>query len=161
MLEEGLAVGKAIYDRYLPRDRNPYNEIECSDHYARAMSSYSAFMAICGYRYDGPEGKLGFGPRMQHDNFRAAFTTAEGWGRFSQTVKAGRQENTIELRYGKLHLRQLALAAAPDTQAGRAVVTLDGRNVDARFENDDAGTVIHFAQGLDITVRQTLRVQHV
>uniref|UniRef100_UPI003568F19A GH116 family glycosyl hydrolase n=1 Tax=Stieleria sp. TaxID=2795976 RepID=UPI003568F19A len=52
LVEKGLAIGKAIYDRYLPKDRNPYNEIECSDHYARAMSSYSAFMAVCGFRYD-------------------------------------------------------------------------------------------------------------
>ncbi|WP_286177863.1 GH116 family glycosyl hydrolase [Rhodopirellula sp. JC639] len=80
MLEKGLAIGKAIYDRYLPNDRNPYNEIECSDHYARAMASYSAFMAICGYRYDGPAGQLAFGPAMQQDNFRAAFTTSRRLG---------------------------------------------------------------------------------
>ena len=161
MVEKGLAIGKAIYDRYLPKDRNPYNEIECSDHYARAMASYAAFMAVCGYRYDGPEGKLAFGPRMQQDNFRAAFTTAEGWGRFSQTVQGGRQENAIELRYGKLHLKQLALDAAPGTQASKAVVTLDGRDIDARFQIDGPRTVIHFPQGLDIAAGQTLRVQHV
>ncbi len=160
MLEEGLAIGKAIYDRYLPRDRNPYNEIECSDHYARAMASYSAFMAICGYRYDGPEGKLAFGPRMQQDNFRAAFTTAEGWGRFRQTVTDGRQENAVELRYGKLHLKQLTLDSAPETRAGKVVITLDSREIDARFKNDDSGTVIQFPQGLDITAGQTLKVEH-
>jgi hypothetical protein len=161
LVEKGLAIGKAIYDRYLPKDRNPYNEIECSDHYARAMASYSAFMAICGYRYDGPEGKLAFGPRMQQDNFRAAFTTAEGWGAFSQTVKAGRQENTVELRYGKLHLKQLAIDAFPETQAGKAMVTLDGRDIDARLQKDGPRTVIRFPQGLDIVVGQTLKVQHV
>lgn len=161
MVEKGLAIGKAIYDRYLPRDRNPYNEIECSDHYARAMSSYSAFMAICGYRYDGPEGKLGFGPRIGQDNFRAAFTTAEGWGRFSQSVKAGGQENSIELRYGKLHLKQLALDVAPGTEAGKAMVTVDGGDIDARSEKDGTRTIIHFPQGLDMVVGQTLKVQHV
>ena len=65
MLTEGLAIGKAIYDRYQPEARNPYNEVECSDHYSRAMASYGAYMAICGYQYDGPAGKLAFGPRMQ------------------------------------------------------------------------------------------------
>ena len=160
MLEKGLAIGKAIYDRYLPRDRNPYNEIECSDHYARAMSSYSAFMAVCGYRYDGPEGKLAFGPKMQHDNFRAAFTTAEGWGQFSQTVQEGRQENTIELRYGKLQLRQLTLDAAPETKVGECVVTLDDHDVSAKVDRDDSGVVIRFPKGLNVVAGQLLKVRH-
>jgi len=73
--------------------------------------------------------KLAFGPRRQQDNFRAAFTAAEGWGRFSQTVQGGRQENAIELRYGKLHLGHLALDAARGTQASKVAVTLDGRNI--------------------------------
>jgi hypothetical protein len=97
---------------------------------------------------------------MQQDNFRAAFTTAEGWGRFSQTVKGGRQENVIELRYGKLHLKQLALDAAPGTQAGEAVVKLDGRDIDARLQIDGQRIVTHFPQGLEIATGQSLQVQH-
>ena len=42
MLKEGLAITRAIHDRYHPAKRNPFNEIECSDHYARAMASYGA-----------------------------------------------------------------------------------------------------------------------
>ena len=158
MLEQGLAIGKAIYDRYQPAARNPYNEVECSDHYSRAMASYSAFLAACGYRYDGPEGKLAFGPRISPENFRAAFTTAEGWGRFSQAVTSGRQENALELRYGKLHLKQLTLDNAPGAEAGEVSVSLDGRNSNARVEQDGSRTVIHFPQGLSITAGQTLQV---
>ncbi|QDU88853.1 hypothetical protein Pla175_22370 [Pirellulimonas nuda] len=160
LVEKGLAIGKAIYDRYQPKDRNPYNEVECSDHYARAMASYSVFMAVCGYRYDGPEGKLAFGPRMQQDNFRAAFTTAEGWGSFSQMVNDRRQENAIELRNGKLSLRQLALDIAPGSDLGNGSVTLDGRPVDARLEKSGLRHIVHFPQRLSIAAGQTLRVQH-
>ena len=32
-LLEGLAITRAIHDRYHPSRRNPFNEIECSDHY--------------------------------------------------------------------------------------------------------------------------------
>jgi len=38
MIIEGLTVARAIHDRYDAALRNPYNEIECSDHYARAMA---------------------------------------------------------------------------------------------------------------------------
>src|SRR5262249_18635877 len=40
LVQEGLAVTRAVHDRYQPARRNPFNEIECGDHYARAMASY-------------------------------------------------------------------------------------------------------------------------
>ncbi|VGO13156.1 hypothetical protein PDESU_01710 [Pontiella desulfatans] len=89
LVMQGLAVTRAIHDRYRPEERNPYNEIECSDHYARAMSSYAVFLAACGFEYDGPAGVMGFGPVIQPENFRAPFTAAEGWGTFSQRINGG------------------------------------------------------------------------
>ena len=49
LLLEGLAVTRAIHDRYHAARRNPYNEIECSDHYSRAMASYGSFVTLCGF----------------------------------------------------------------------------------------------------------------
>jgi non-lysosomal glucosylceramidase len=60
----GLAVGRAIHDRYAPARRNPYNEIECSDHYARAAAGFSLFTAATGFDYHGPKGELGFAPKL-------------------------------------------------------------------------------------------------
>jgi len=159
MLEEGLAIGKAIYDRYQPKSRNPYNEIECSDHYSRAMASYGAFQAACGYQYDGPEGKLAFGPRMQPEDFRAAFTTAAGWGQFSQNVKDGRQQNAIELRYGKLRLKQLTLDLAPNAKMQNVTVKLDDADIETKIETAATKTTITFVNDLNISAGQTLKIQ--
>jgi uncharacterized protein (DUF608 family) len=56
MIEEGLAIIKGARDRYdgigrPPIPRNPWNEIECGGHYARAMSSWSILLALSGYEY--------------------------------------------------------------------------------------------------------------
>ena len=61
MIEEGFAIVKGARDRYdgvsrPPIPRNPWNEIECGGHYARAMSSWSILLALSGYEYDGPPG---------------------------------------------------------------------------------------------------------
>ena len=135
LVEKGLAITRAIHDRYSAGRRNPYNEIECGDHYARSMASYGVFLAACGFACHGPKGRLGFAPRVSPDNFKAPFTTAEGWGCFSQKVVEGRQTASIELRYGKLHLKQLTVYAAPGTQASKPEVTIDGRDIDAQFQS--------------------------
>ena len=54
MVQEGLAIERAIHDRYHASRRNPWNEVECGDHYVRAMASYGVFLAACGYEYHGP-----------------------------------------------------------------------------------------------------------
>ena len=98
---------------------------------------------------------------MSPDNFKAPFTAAEGWGTLAQKVADGQQSASIELRYGKLHLKQLALDSVPGTQASKPVVTLDGRNIDTQFQRDGARTIIRFPEGIDIAAGQTLQVQHV
>ena len=59
MLTEGLAVTRAVHDRYHASRRNPWNEVECGDHYARSMASYGVFLAACGFEYHGPKAASG------------------------------------------------------------------------------------------------------
>ena len=112
MLIEGLAVTRAVHDRYHPSRRNPWNEVECGDHYARSMASYGVFLAACGYEHDGPRGHLGFAPRLTPENFRAPFTTAEGWGTFAQQRAVGTQTQQVQVQWGQLKLKTLSLELA-------------------------------------------------
>lgn len=123
----GLAVGRAIHDRYAPARRNPYNEIECSDHYARAAASYAMLLAVCGFEYDGPAGILGFNPKLNPQSFRAPFTTAAGWGSFHQQAHNTHWSATLTLLHGTLKLTTLRLPWLTP----QATLTLAGKPVEA------------------------------
>ena len=107
MVEEALILTRAIHDRYYAGKRNPFNEVECSDHYARAMASYGTFITACGFTYHGPTGRIGFAPKLNPENFSAPFTVAEGWGTYSQIRKGKQQEHRIALKYGRLKLQHI------------------------------------------------------
>ncbi|MCH7905768.1 MAG: hypothetical protein IH944_14525 [Armatimonadetes bacterium] len=79
LVTEGLAVTRAIHDRYSPSQRNPYNEIECSDHYGRAMASFGVYWNVCGFKIHGPKKQLSIDPKIDGD-FRCAFIAPDGWG---------------------------------------------------------------------------------
>lgn len=84
MPQEGLTLVGAIHDRYDGVKRNPWNEIECGDHHARAMAGWGYLIGASGYVYDGPAGRIGFAPRVTPDEFRCFFTAAESWGSLAQ-----------------------------------------------------------------------------
>ena len=73
------------------------------------MASHGVFLALCGFEYHGPKGHLGFAPRLTPEDFRAAFTAAEGWGTLVQKRDGKRQTNRVEVKWGKLRLETLAL----------------------------------------------------
>jgi len=137
MLTEALAICRAVHQRYHPSKHNPWNEIECGDHYARGMASHGVFLALCGFEYDGPQGHLGFAPRMTPEDFRSAFTTAEGWGTFSQQLQPQGARYEIAVRWGRLTVKTLALQPAAGAKPKTVRVTLAGREIPAEMSQQD------------------------
>ncbi len=154
----GLAVERAINDRYSARKRNPYNEIEYGTHYARAMASYGVFLAACGYQYNGPLGYLAFAPRLSPGHFQAAFTAAAGWGRFSQQRTADQQRERIELEWGKLWLRQMAFTIPAGRVLQGGQVSADGKRVAAAFVQHKNRVVINLNATTHLQAGNTLTV---
>lgn len=159
LVQQGLAITKAVHERYAAEKRNPYNEIECGDHYARSMASYGAFLAACGFEYHGPRGDLGFNPRIMPNNFRAPFTVAEGWGTYSQTVVGDELSAEVSLRYGKLSLRTLSIGQVPEVAADRVKVLVDGKKVTATLATQEGWQTAHFPQGLRLEAGQRMEAK--
>ena len=157
MVTESLAVTRVIHDRYSAKLRNPYNEIECSDHYARAMASYGTFLAACGFEYDGPKQHIGFAPRLTPQDFRAPFTAAEGWGTFQQKITDGKLAIALQLRSGKLPLRSVSLEA-PGSSANAAYAQLNGIELECKLARQGARVTITFGKSATVEAGQTLTV---
>lgn len=158
MVMEGLAVTRTIHDRYHPTHRNPWNEIECGDHYARAMASYGVFLAACGYEYHGPKGHLGFVPRVSPKDFRAAFTSADGWGSLAQKAEGGRQKIELAVKWGHLRLRTLSFELVGNIAGDELKISANGRPLSARFSSDGKRVEITLESEAEIRAGQTLEV---
>jgi uncharacterized protein (DUF608 family) len=107
LLEEGLAIVKGITERYDGCRRNPWNEVECGNHYARALASWSVLLALSGFEFSAPEQRLAFAPRVQPDEFKTFFVAGSAWGVFHQSRKGVTQTFRLEVIQGKLPLRIL------------------------------------------------------
>jgi uncharacterized protein (DUF608 family) len=153
---EGLAVARAVHDRYHASRRNPWNEVECGDHYARSMASYGVYLAACGFEYHGPKGYLEFDPRVSPQDFRAAFTSAEGWGAFSQKITGTQKTAALEIKWGKLRLNTLALAAEAAPASVRA--QWNGNDVPVRNQFNDGRVLVTFVPELQLAKGHKLHV---
>ena len=151
MVPEALAVVRAVHERYDGAKHNPWNEVECGDHYARALASWGCLTGVEGFVYDGPAGTIGFAPRMTPGDFKALFTAAEGWGSLVQKRDGKSQTNRIEVKYGRLRARTLVFEVGADMKSVRAAVTAAGRNVAADVKQD--GTCV------TLTLRRPVQVE--
>lgn len=109
MTKEALQIVRGARDRYTGSQRNPWSEIECGQHYARAMSSYSLMHAAAGLVYDAGAARIAMAPRLTPENFKAFFTSARGWGSLSQLRNDRLQRNSVEVRYGTLELKEFVV----------------------------------------------------
>jgi non-lysosomal glucosylceramidase len=104
LIEEGLTLVKAVRDRHDGVARNPWNEVECGNHYVRAMASWAVVTALSGYKYDLVKGKLEFNPVINNDDFSCFFSCGKAWGVFRQKRDMGTGKITaaVDVLYGSL-----------------------------------------------------------
>lgn len=159
MVMEGLAIERMIHDRYHAARRNPYNEVECGDHYARAMASYGAFIAACGYEHHGPKGHLGFAPKLTPENFKAPFTTAQGWGTYSQKTTPSQLAATVHLKWGSLGLRTLSFELPARMNARSVTIELEGKKIPARMEAQGQRLTVTLGSRLNLKAGQKLEAK--
>ncbi len=162
LIEQGFAIVKAARDRYdgIPRPpigRNPWNEIECGGHYARAMSSWSLLLALSGWEYDGPRQALRVTPRHTPENFKGFFAGPEGWGSLRQSREGQVQRNELSVREGRLALAEITLA--PGAAPKSVKVECGGKTIPSNFSFNPGLAVVSFQRPVVVGAGQTLAVR--
>ena len=158
MTDESLVITRMIHDRYHAAKRNPFNEIECSDHYARAMASYGTFLTACGFEYHGPKKYIRFAPKLSANNFKAPFTSAQGWGSYSQTRKNNSFAAKFEIKYGKLELKNISVSLKENHQ-GKAMVSLNGKQIPCSVQQSGNDAIVSLNEPIIILENEILEVK--
>jgi uncharacterized protein (DUF608 family) len=109
---EGLTIVKALRSRYDGRVRNPWNEYECGNYYARAMASYSLLGALAGFRYSAVQRTLWFGPKVTVRPFKTFFSVASAFG----TIEIGAGSLNLSVIEGELPVEKLVLTDKAETR---------------------------------------------
>jgi len=101
----GLKCISNIHERYDGRKRSPFDEAECGHHYGRAMASWSAILALTGFRYSGVTKKITFG------NIAGNYFWSDGYA--YGTVEISDTENgksvLLQVLNGKLDISQITI----------------------------------------------------
>jgi hypothetical protein len=134
LADEAGAVLDAVWARYDGRRRNPYNEIECGDHYVRAMAGWSVLEAMAGFGQDEPAGAFTF---RQPDS-AVPFLSSHGWGTWAATDRG----LALECGGGSMEIRSLTVVGS--STAFEAAVPM-------RASRCDSGARLDFPGPLTLT----------
>jgi len=145
--------------RYHGSKRNPWCEVEWGVHYSRSMASYGLFTGMCGFEYHGPKRTIAFSPRLQPENFKAAFTSAEGWGTFTQKRQGNTQTERLHLRWGKLALQTLTFDIPSGKTAQDTQVTVNGVPVKSTYRMTDNRVMIELNEAAAIHADQDINIR--
>ena len=83
-LDEGLELVSALRTRHDGIRRNPWNEVECGNHYARSMASWALLLALSGAQVNPADGSMSFSPVealcSRDEPFKSFWSNGRAWG---------------------------------------------------------------------------------
>ncbi|MCE5197361.1 non-lysosomal glucosylceramidase [bacterium] len=121
---DGLRIIEAIRERYDGQRRSPFDEAECGHHYARAMASWAAVLALTGFHYSGVDKSIEFAER-DGVNF---WSTGFAWGTCEQSRIDNGVKVILRVTHGALVLKSLTITGVGTISEDHAI-TLSGGDV--------------------------------
>jgi uncharacterized protein (DUF608 family) len=122
LTEDGLRCITNIRDRYDGRKRSPFDEAECGHHYARAMASWGALLALTGFHYSGVDNSMTMKP--QDGTF--FWSNGYAWGTCHLDVDDGEVQVKLSVLHGDLVLSRCALNGFGEQRFDRTLILRAG-----------------------------------
>lgn len=129
---EGIRCIEMIRARYDGLRRNPFDEAECGHHYARAMASWAAILALTGFHYSAVTKTLQIAPRPG----RYPWSTGRAFGEMD-IAREGTNQRRLSLA---LHVHEGSIAVEWLKVAGHAVTPFSRKPL-------TAGTSLRISMG--------------
>ncbi len=163
-IESGLNIIRAVRDRYDGTHRNPWNEVECGDHYVRAMSSWTILHALTGISYSPKLYQISLAPKINQRNFQSFFITKSAWGKISQKITQKMLTCSITISYGTLKLSSIKIDLKDDfkdVKISKSVVISEGKYQDVGVTQIFNGSIIEilFDETLNLNEKDQLRLE--
>jgi uncharacterized protein (DUF608 family) len=108
LTDEGMAILTGLWARYDGTRRNPFNPIECGDHYIRNAAGWSVLEALSGYHHNAVTRSIAFAAldiARTDDAWHFPFTTNTGWA----TAAHAANTLTITCQAGHLDLSTITV----------------------------------------------------
>ncbi len=143
-ITEGETIVKAVRERYDGEKRNPWNEIECGNNYARSMASYALLLIYSGFSFDMTKNYIGFKPIVEGDG-NYFWSVGNSYG----TIQFIDEKAVLSVKGNEIALSSFGLRNAKKVLC----VTVDGKEIP--FEQK--GEMILFEKQV---IKKTLEVEN-
>jgi non-lysosomal glucosylceramidase len=155
MVREGIEIVRNTRLRYDGEKRNPWDEAEYGHHYARAMASWSMFVALSGFGYDGVKSSIVAVPRIPHDHFDCFWATATSWGTFSYRSSKTAVHFTLSVITGSLQCRSCEITTTGQSATVRRGETILPNSV----ESHNSLAVVNLQQPIVLVAGEKLEIE--
>ena len=119
------------------------------------MSSWSVFISLSGFIYDGTEAAVVAVPRIPHARFNCFWAAGTAWGTFSYETRANGTQFSIKVLAGNLSCRSVEIAARGAT----ALVRYSGKSVPNQVEKSGDHVVVSLQDTVNLPVKSELQIE--
>ncbi|MFX0076049.1 MAG: GH116 family glycosyl-hydrolase [Candidatus Hermodarchaeota archaeon] len=162
-INAGLKLIRAVRERYDGSVRNPWNEVECGDHYIRPMSSWTILHALTGILYSANFSRFTLTPKINSERFKSFFITNSAWGITSRQIFSDKVNFTLSISYGSLSLKSIQLGTSEELKVSeikscKILLSQEDINLDAILNKNDNKIEVALSNPILLKENQVLQI---